>query len=66
MSDLAFVVAAYGVVLGGLSAYIVSIGRRARAARRTVEALERARDQALPDVRGEPPPTLASTPEARR
>lgn len=67
MSDPAFVVAAYAIVLGGLSAYIVSITRRVRAARRTAEALQRAREHALPSVPGEAQATLVSKPsEARR
>lgn len=33
MSDAAFVIAAYGVILGGLGAYTVALWRRLRAAR---------------------------------
>ena len=33
MSDLGFVVAAYGVILGGLVVYTVSLWRRLRGAR---------------------------------
>ncbi|HEX2222112.1 MAG TPA: hypothetical protein VHK06_06265 [Candidatus Limnocylindria bacterium] len=38
MSDAGFVIAAYGVILGGLAAYALLLGRRLRRAR------ERARD----------------------
>ena len=43
MSDPVSVVAAYTIVLGGLALYVASMARRLRAARRTVEALERER-----------------------
>lgn len=67
MSDPGFVAAAYAIVLGGLSLYAVSIARRVRAARRTAEALERARERALAGVPGEAPPVLPGQPsEARR
>ena len=50
MSDPWFVAAAYSVVLGGLSVYIISIARRVRAARRTAQAYHRERqtDSAIP------------------
>jgi hypothetical protein len=38
MNDLEFVLAAYGVVLGGLAAYTVTLWRRLRAARGDDEA----------------------------
>lgn len=67
MSDSAFVAAAYAIVLGGLSLYIVSISRRLRAARRMAEALERARHHTLQGVPGEVPATPAGKPsEVRR
>ena len=67
MSDPAFIAAAYAIVLGGLSLYILSIARRVRSVRRTTAALERARERAKSDVPGEAPATLASQPsEARR
>lgn len=46
MTDVAFVAAAYLVVLGGLGAYAVTIARRIRSARRTAAAvtLESRRD----------------------
>lgn len=53
MSDPAFVVASYAIALGGLAVYAASIARRARAARRMAEALERARERALPGKTGE-------------
>jgi hypothetical protein len=43
MSDPVSVAAAYTIVLGGLTLYVASMVRRLRAARRTVEALERQR-----------------------
>lgn len=67
MSDPWFVAAAYAIVLGGLSLYVVSIARRVRAARRTAEALERARERALAGVPSEATATVAGQPsEARR
>jgi hypothetical protein len=67
MSDPAFVAAAYTIVLGGLSLYVISIARRVRSARRTAAALERSRERALQGVPGEAPAPLASQPsEARR
>lgn len=45
MSDLGSVAAAYAIVLGGLVAYVALIARRVQAARRTVQALDRARAQ---------------------
>ena len=38
MTDLGFVVAAYGVILGGLGLYTVSVWRRLRSARRAGDA----------------------------
>lgn len=35
MTDIEFVIAAYGVILGGLGLYTVSLWRRLRAARRS-------------------------------
>lgn len=67
MSDPAFVAAAYAVVMGGLSLYTLSVARRVRAARRTLDAVERARDRPLPDLPGEPATPLAGhSSEARR
>ena len=34
MTDLGYVVAAYGVILGGLAIYAVTLARRLRSARR--------------------------------
>lgn len=34
MSDIGFVVAAYGVIFGGLGLYVLALWRRLRAARR--------------------------------
>ncbi len=45
MSDPASVAAAYAIVLGGLVVYVATIARRIRAARRTAQALDRARAQ---------------------
>ena len=45
MSDPWSVAAAYAIVLGGLVLYVLSIARRVRAARRTAQALDRARAQ---------------------
>lgn len=61
MTDPAFVLLAYGVVVGGLAAYVRSIGQRITAARRvagsietqrlkpTARALERAQDPQSPE-----------------
>jgi hypothetical protein len=43
VSDPGFVAGAYSVVLGGLAVYVATIARRARAARRAAEALDRER-----------------------
>lgn len=37
MTDAGFVIAAYGVILGGLGLYTLSLWRRLRAARRSDE-----------------------------
>jgi hypothetical protein len=37
MTDVGFVIAAYGVILGGLALYTVTLWRRLRAARRDDE-----------------------------
>ena len=67
MSDPAFVAAAYAIVLGGLSLYVISIARRVRSARRTATALERSRERAPQGVPGEAPAPPPSQPaEARR
>jgi len=50
MTDLAFIVAAYAIVLGGLAIYAVSIARRLQSARRAAEALERERRRAVTDA----------------
>lgn len=67
MSDPAFVAAAYAIVIGGLSLYVISTTRRVRAARRATEALERARERALPGVPRDQAARPASRPsQARR
>lgn len=38
MSDVGFVIAAYGVILGGLALYTLTLWRRLRAVRRDDEA----------------------------
>lgn len=43
MTDPAFVVSAYAIVLGGLVLYVISVARRLRTARRTAQALEHGR-----------------------
>jgi hypothetical protein len=48
MTDPAFVLGAYAIVLGGLSIYAISIARRLLSARRTAEALERERQRTIP------------------
>ena len=45
MSDAGFVLAAYGVVLGGLGLYTVAIWRRLTKARREREQAVEARDE---------------------
>ncbi len=50
MSDLAFILAAYVVILGGLAVYAITLRRRVRAAR---EASVRIRHEA--DAAGERP-----------
>lgn len=37
MTDAGFVIAAYGVIIGGLGLYTVTLWRRLRAARRDLE-----------------------------
>ena len=43
MTDLPSIVAAYGLVLGGIGAYALSVARRTAAARRVAAAIERQR-----------------------
>lgn len=43
MSDAAFVIAAYAIVIGGLVSYTASIARRAIVARRVTAEIERHR-----------------------
>lgn len=66
MTDPAFVAAAYATVLGGLALYVVSIARRLRSARRTAEALERARERAVPSVATEAPAAPVGQPSETR
>jgi hypothetical protein len=47
MSDVGFVIAGYGVILGGVVAYAALLLRRLRVAR---EALSRAADSTPPDA----------------
>lgn len=46
MTDIAFVLGAYVVVLGGIAAYTVALGRRVAAARSLAESIQRERDRA--------------------
>lgn len=48
MTDVAFVVAAYATVIGGLALYVGSIGRRLRDARHTATVLQRQSERSLP------------------
>lgn len=50
MTDVVFVVAAYGIVLGGLLLYVASVERRVRAARRVAAALMHARERETADA----------------
>ena len=53
MRDVAFVVAGYGVILGGLGLYALALARRLRAARRRSGPVSEAASQSLPpDGRG--------------
>lgn len=63
MSDPAFVAAAYAVVLGGLAAYVITIGRRSNSGRRTADALERHR---MRDRTGPPEGEVGEAPVAGR
>ena len=62
MTDPAFVLAAYTVVLGALGGYVVTLGRRGRSARRLLDAVARQRATQPGDER---PNTGASDAEAR-
>jgi len=64
MTDPAFVLGAYGIVLGGLVLYVVSIARRLAGARRTAEALGRERRRALADAASDDAGVEASELEA--
>jgi len=44
MTDIAFVLGAYVVVLGGIAGYAVALGRRVASARRLAESIQRERD----------------------
>ena len=44
MTDIAFVLGAYVVVLGGIGAYAVALGRRVASAHRLAASIERERD----------------------
>lgn len=44
MTDIAFVLGAYVVVLGGIGAYAVALGRRVASAHRLAASVERERD----------------------
>lgn len=46
MTDLGFVLAAYGVVLGGLALYALNLGRRLAGARRARDESVGPRDEA--------------------
>ena len=65
MTDAPFVLAAYGIVVGGLAGYAVALARRTAAARRVAESLRREREAALtpPDVRA---PLVAREPTGAR
>lgn len=45
MTDVAFVLGAYVVVLGGIAAYALALGRRLTAARDLAESIQRERDR---------------------
>ena len=66
MTDAGFVVGAYAVVLGGLLVYVVSIGRRAREARRTSQALKRQREQGSEAAAGTSSAIAAPPPDPSR
>ncbi len=42
MTDIGFIIAAYGVILGGLGLYAVTLVRRLRAARREADRIRHA------------------------
>jgi hypothetical protein len=52
VSDPAFVIAAYAIVLGGLGIYALLLGRRTRTARRVAQLLEREHDRVEPAPSG--------------
>lgn len=52
MTDLPSIVGAYGLVIGGLALYVLSLGRRARAARRVADAVRREREHGPTTVAG--------------
>lgn len=66
MTDAPFVVAAYGVVLGGLAGYAFALARRTAAARRLAELVRREResDRMPPEIGG--PLVARESSEARR
>ena len=45
MTDAAFVLAAYGIVLGSLAAYAISLARRLAAAAEAEQAIKRRLDE---------------------
>lgn len=65
MTDVLPVAAAYVVVLGGIVAYVVSLGRRLRGASRLSAALDAARSDGSPaivsDSREPHPPAATGT-----
>ena len=46
MTDVAFVLGAYVVVLGGIAGYAIALARRIAAARRLADSIQRERDRA--------------------
>ena len=45
MTDIAFVLGAFVVVLGGIAGYAVGLGRRVASANRLAESIQRERDR---------------------
>lgn len=66
MTDAAFVVAAYAVVLGGLVLYGLTLARRGRAMRLRADAIDRQRRSDASVPKREPPITTpVPAPESR-
>jgi hypothetical protein len=65
MSDLPSVMAAYGIVIGGLVFYVLSLVRRTGAARRLTAALAREREQLSASAPSAPPAGSLARPSSQ-